>query len=349
MTGPLRIVHAIRSAAFAGVEQFVLRLAVQQAADGHRVHVIGGDPARMRPGLAHPALSFAPATRTAETVQAIARAAPGADVVNTHMTAADAAAVMALAARRRRPPIVSTRHFTSPRGRFAGLPIDALVAGTIDAELSISRAVADAIGRASTVVHSGVAVSDLPARPRERTVLMAQRLESEKRTDLGIRAFASSGLAAHGWSLEIAGDGAQRAALEELAARVGVDARFLGFRDDLAERYRTAGLLLAPCPVEGLGLAVIEALAAAMPVVAADAGGHREILAGLDPRALFEADDPDAAARALASLGEDPAGRFALGEAGRARQRAEFSLAAQARGTEEVYRAAIAVRARSPR
>jgi len=349
MSAPLRIVHAIRSEAFAGVEQFVLRLAAQQAADGHRVHVIGGDPDRMRAGLSHPSLSFVPAARTAEAVRMIARAAPGADVVNTHMTAADVAAVIALGARGRRPPIVSTRHFTNRRGRFAGVPIDALVTGAIDAELSISHAVADAIGRPSTVVHSGVVVPDGADRPRERTVLMAQRLESEKRTDLGIRAFASSGLAAKGWSLQIAGAGSEREPLEALAARLGVAARFLGFRDDLAERYRTAGILLAPCPVEGLGLAVIEAMAAGLPVVAADAGGHREILTGLDPRALFTAGDPDAAARALASLGDDEPGRTALGEAGRARQRKAFSLAAQARGTEEVYRAAIAARARSSR
>ena len=49
---PLRILHAIRSDGFSGVEQFVLRLALAQAADGHRVTVIGGATDRMRPALA---------------------------------------------------------------------------------------------------------------------------------------------------------------------------------------------------------------------------------------------------------------------------------------------------------
>ena len=49
---PLRILHAIRSDGFSGVEQFVLRLALAQAAAGHRVTVIGGATDRMRPALA---------------------------------------------------------------------------------------------------------------------------------------------------------------------------------------------------------------------------------------------------------------------------------------------------------
>lgn len=345
MTDALRIVHAIRSGAFAGVEQFVLRLAIRQAQDGHDVHVIGGEAARMGPPLREHGASFASATRTLETARAVAREAGDADVVNAHMTAADAAAVLALIPRRRRPALVSTRHFTSRRGRFLGVPIDLLVARRIDAEIAISRAVADATGLPSTVVHSGVAaVDDDDSVARSRTVLMAQRLEAEKRTDLGIRAFARSGLADEGWTLEIAGDGAQRALLEDLAAQLGVDARFLGFRDDLATRYRTAGLLLAPCTVEGLGLAIIEAMATGLPVVAADAGGHRDLLDGLDPRAMYSPHDVDAAARSLRSLGGDAVGRAALGAAGRARQRTAFSIRSQATGTEAVYRAAIANR-----
>ena len=59
VTAPLRILHAIRSDGFAGVEQFVLRLAIAQAADGHDVAVIGGAtgphaaPASTTAGVAH--------------------------------------------------------------------------------------------------------------------------------------------------------------------------------------------------------------------------------------------------------------------------------------------------------
>ncbi|MDL9978280.1 glycosyltransferase family 4 protein [Microbacterium sp. ASV49] len=337
----MRVLHAIRSDGFAGVERYALSLAVAQAARGDEVHVIGGDPKRMRPALDAAGVAHTPAVTTADVTRAVRPLRERFDVVNSHMTAADLGAVLALRGGRSRPPIVSTRHFTSPRGTIGPIRIDALIGNRIDAEISISRAVAEAIGRPSTVVHSGVENVEDAGVSRQRIVLMAQRLEVEKRTDLGIRAFASSRLADSGWTLDIAGDGAQRVRLEALAAELGVSARFLGVRTDVPSLMQRAGVFLAPCTVEGLGLAVLEAMASGTPVVAADAGGHTEILDGLDPRALYEAEDPDAAARSLISLVADEPGRAALGAAVRERQRTEFSIAAQAAGTEAVYRAAI--------
>jgi glycosyltransferase involved in cell wall biosynthesis len=217
----------------------------------------------------------------------------------------------------------------------------------IDAEIAISKAVARSIGIPSTVVHSGVEDAAAPAPgTRSRTVLMAQRLQPEKRTRVGLQAFAASGLADMGWRLQIAGAGPERPLLEADATSLEIadSVDMLGFRDDVPELYRRAGLFLAPCPVEGLGLSLLEAMAAGLPALAADAGGHCEILAGLDPRALFVANDVAAAAGSLRALAADDAARAALGAAGRARQRAEFSIASQLAGTEAVYRRAIARR-----
>lgn len=342
MSDRLRILHAIRSDGFSGVEQFVLRLAVQQAEDGHRVAVIGGATDRMRPGLDAAGIPHFAAARTHEVALAVHRYARQVDIVNTHMTAAEVGAVAALAlARGPRPRVVATRHFAKARGHLGPLPIDALVRHRIRAEISISEAVAAAIERPSTVVHTGI-----PSRPesdpgeRERTVLIAQRLQPEKRTHVGVRAFAASGLAAAGWTLDVAGIGPERPSLEDLAVELGVapSVRFTGYRTDLPEVMARAGLLLAPCPVEGLGLTLIEAMASGLPPVAADAAGHVEVLIGLDPRSRFAPDDADAAARSLRSLADDPAGRAALGAAARERQQAHFSLRAQADATETVYR-----------
>ncbi|GAA1058089.1 hypothetical protein GCM10017608_04920 [Agromyces luteolus] len=346
MTEPLRILHAIRSDGFSGVEQFVLRLARTQAADGHAVHVIGGDPPRMRPGLDDSGIGHTAAARTIEVLRAVRGLADEVDVVNTHMTAADVAAVAALATRgrARRPAVVATCHFARPRGRVGAVPIEALVRGRIDAQLAISSAVASAVEGPSTVVHTGI--DPRPAGDpgaRERTVLMAQRLQPEKRTDVGVRAFAASGLADEGWTLDVAGIGPDREPLEALVAELGIAAsvRFSGYRTDLPELLTRAGILLAPCPVEGLGLTLLEAMASGLPPVAADAAGHVELLDGLDERARFAAGDADAAGERLRSLAADPAGRAALGAAARERQQSEFSLRAQADGTEAVYRKAI--------
>jgi glycosyltransferase involved in cell wall biosynthesis len=344
---PLQLLHVVRTRSFAGVEQFVRRLAIAQAGAGHRVAVIGGDPVQMEPALQAANVGFAASGNSVHDAFLIRRAARTADVVATHMTAADAVAAAALVGLE--SALVSTRHFTRRRGSRAPHPVYSTFESRIDAEIAISGAVARSIGTPSTVVHSGVEDSTAPeAATRSRTVLMAQRLQPEKRTRVGLAAFAASGLANEGWRLQIAGAGPELRLLEADAASFGIaDAvDLLGFRDDIAQLYRQAGLFVAPCPVEGLGLSLLEAMATGLPALAADAGGHSEILAGLDPRSLFPADDIAAAARSLRALADDEAGRAALGAAARERQRAEFSIASQRAGTEAVYRRAIEVRRR---
>lgn len=346
MTRPLRILHAIRSDGFSGVEQFVQRLARAQAGDGHAVAVIGGDPERMQAGLDEAGVPHTAAAGTADVFRAVRRLSSGVDVVNTHMTAADVGTVAALGFRRRshRPAIVATRHFAKPRGRLGPIPIGVLVGRSIDAQISISTAVAAAVDGASTVVHSGIEPRPLgDGALRERVVLMAQRLQPEKRTDVGIRAFAASALADDDWTLEIAGSGPERDSLAALAASLGVGGatRFLGYRTDLPAVMDRARLLIAPCPVEGLGLTLLEAMAGGLPVVAARAAGHLDPLEGLDPRAGFAPDSIDEAAGHLRSLAADDEGRTALALAARRRQQRDFSLRAQVDGTDAVYRSAL--------
>lgn len=343
MTRRLRILHAIRSDGFSGVEQFVLRLALAQVADGHHVTVIGGATDRMRPTLAEAGIEHVPAARTIEVARAVRRLRRRFDVVNTHMTAAETGTVAALWFTRRshRPAVVATRHFAKARGRVGLVPVGPFLRRRIDGQISISRAVADVVDGPSTVVHSGI--ENRPLRDvtlRERVVLMAQRLQPEKRTDVGIRAFAASGLADEGWTLEVAGTGPELDALEALVDELGVTSAvsFLGYRADLPQVLDRAGLLIAPCPVEGLGLTLLEAMAGGLPVVAAGAAGHLDVLRGLDPRAMFPPGDVEAAARNLRSLAEDEPGRNALSLAARTRQQREFSLRAQAAATEAVYR-----------
>ncbi|MGN7861617.1 glycosyltransferase family 4 protein [Microbacterium sp. 22303] len=342
---PLDIVHAVSSDGFAGVERFIVRLAGAQRAAGARVRVIGGDPARMSAALAGTGVGFIPARGNLGVRRALRAVRADADVVNVHMTAAEAAAALAFG-RRRRPAVVATRHFAQPRRRHATVHMNTVAARVVDAEIAISRAVAAEIGVASTVVHSGLPPSEPDASPpsRERVVLVAQRLEAEKATDVAIDAFAASGLAAEGWQLWIAGEGARREDLEVQVARLGLtgSTRFLGYRSDVAALMAQAGLLLAPCPREGLGLTVLEAMQTGLPVVAAGAGGHLDLLDGLEPDALFPPGDAATAGARLRALATDPAARERLATAAQQRQRAEFSLDAQAAGTDAVYREAIA-------
>lgn len=339
----MRIVHAVRSDAFAGVERHVASLAATQAEAGHTVRVIGGDHTAMVAAIGHDGVRHQPAATVGQTVRAI-DAHARCDVLHVHMTAAEAAAVLAV--RAARVPVVSTRHFGSQRGTGpAGRVVAHVIRRRIRRQIAISRFVAEQIDGPSTVVPSGVPTQPdaRPAGERGRTVLLAQRLEAEKRTDLGIRAFAAAGLAAEGWHLRIAGDGSQRPTLERLAAELGLAAtvEFLGRRSDVDQLLDEAAILLAPCPVEGLGLTVLEAMAHGTPVVAAAAGGHVETLGAADDGALYPPLDADAAGVLLARLAADPAQRDRYGHDLQAVQRADYTLEAQARATDDVYRSVL--------
>ncbi|OLT54159.1 glycosyltransferase family 4 protein [Cellulosimicrobium sp. CUA-896] len=338
----MRILHAVRSDGFAGVERHVARLARAQSAAGHEVAVLGGDPDGMRASVDDPAVPLRPAATTAQVAALLRRHGPSADVVHVHMTAAEVAAAVAARTVRGFPPVVSTRHFARRRGHGPrGTVVAAVASSTVREQIAISRYVAEHVDGPSTVVPVGVEPRpDGPAaRERERVVLAVQRLEPEKRTDVALDAFAASGLAADGWRLELAGDGSQRPALAAQAERLGIAraTTFLGTRDDVEALLGRAALLVATCPVEGLGLSVLEAMASGLPVVAAAAGGHLETLDGTDPLTLFPPGDADAAGHALAVLAGDPDRRDASAAAGLAAQRARYTPAAQVAGTDAVY------------
>ena len=343
MTGGLRILHAIRSDGFAGVEHHVATLAVAQRTLGHRVAVIGGDATAMRAAIDDPAINHRPAVTVLDTAHAIDEWRH-CDILHVHMTAAEIAAVLAV--RSWSVPVVSTRHFGGRRGASLGGRLAApVVERRISAQIAISAYVAGLIGGSSTVVHHGVPAST--ASPsvlgRSDTVLVVQRLEEEKATDVALHAFARAGLADRAWRLEIAGEGAERPHLERLAARLGIarSVSFLGRHSDVPLLMERAGIFLATCPVEGLGLSVLEAMAAGLPVVAAGAGGHLETVGALATATLFDSGNASAAARLLARLAGDERERERYGAALQELQRERFSVESQARATEAVYRSVL--------
>ncbi|MGC0250072.1 glycosyltransferase family 4 protein [Pseudactinotalea sp. Z1748] len=342
----MRVLHAIRSGAFAGVERHVAALARAQVIAGHDVAIIGGRQESMRAEVTGHRVRLWPGETTLEVARRLRRVAPGADIVHVHMTAAEIAVTLAAAGLRDFPAVVTTRHFARARGSGIGKALRAALARRrLSTQISVSGYVAEHVDGASVVVHPGIppVPGSRPARDRDPVVLIAQRLEAEKRTDLGVRAFAASGLAQAGWSLQIAGDGSQRTALEDLVGSLGLTSqvRFLGHLNDVPGRMANAGILLAPCPVEGLGLSVLEAMAHGLPVVAAASGGHRELLAGLDPLGLYPPTDPRAAGESLAALATDPARRDVYAAAARSAQQQRFSPARQSRATEDVYRSVL--------
>jgi glycosyltransferase involved in cell wall biosynthesis len=339
----MRILHAVRSDAFAGVESHVGRLARAQAEAGDDVLVVGGEPSRMKQAMG-PRVRTAPARTVTQVLTTVRAWAPRADVVHAHMTAAEIACATALLGTN--TPLVVTRHFARDRGNNPISTLAAAGAATrVDAQIAISHYVSGAVAGASVVIHPGVDSSRTTRRAaqRDRVVLLAQRLEPEKEGDIAVRAFARSGVADHGWRLHVAGDGSERTRLTALARELGISAAtcFLGHRSDVGALMERASVLLAPCSIEGLGLTVLEAMASALPVLAVGAGGHLETVGSIDGAALHPPRDVGRAAELLVRLTSDPRLRDSYAARLQKAQRTLFTPTHQASATASVYASVV--------
>jgi glycosyltransferase involved in cell wall biosynthesis len=136
-----------------------------------------------------------------------------------------------------------------------------------------------------------------------------------------------------------AGDGPLSGALDSLA---GEAVRPLGSRDDVDALLAAADIFALPSLWEGLPYAVLEALAAGVPVLASDGPGNPDAVG--EAGALFPAGDVEAMTNALLGLTKSPELRESLGEAGAARARERFSLDRMVEQTAAVYEEALRVR-----
>ena len=128
--------------------------------------------------------------------------------------------------------------------------------------------------------------------------------------------------------------------LRERAARPDLDGsvEFLGFRSDVPERMAALDVLVhASVTAEPFGQVVIEAMAAARPVVATAAGGVLEIVADGRTGLLVPMGDAPALAGAVERLLGDPALRRRLGQAGRAHVAEWFTVERTARAVEAAF------------
>ncbi len=143
-------------------------------------------------------------------------------------------------------------------------------------------------------------------------------------------------------SLVLAGDGPLRADLEQQAESLGIATRvrFLGERPDVASLLPAFDVFAMPSLTEGLSIALLEACACGLAIVASEVGGNPEIVADRKRGILFPAGDDDALAAALLAMLADAPLRRRLGEAARDWVRNSCSIAATRRAYDDFYRAA---------
>jgi glycogen synthase len=294
------------------------------------------------------------------------------DVVLAHFTIELWPVPLAVAvARLHRAPLVVTIHYSlrhtlepsDERARAIRRRVGAVerwLAGRTDAVIALTPRLRDLLcadGVAAERVHvipSGVDAGrftgrppdPFPGLPRPR-VLCVGRLEPEKDAATLLRAAARS---RHDPQVLLVGDGSLRPALARLARELGIADRvtLTGYVPParLPAVLAHADALVHPARMEELGTAVVEAMYARLPVVVSDAGG---IPVGHGVEGLrVPPGDAAAFAAALDRVLGDRALARRLGEAGRARARAEHDWRTLAGRVLTVYESLAAGNATAP-
>ena len=135
------------------------------------------------------------------------------------------------------------------------------------------------------------------------------------------------------------GEGPLRAqALAVLEAAGVADLAWLpGERHDVADIMRGLHAFALPSLAEGISNTILEAMASALPVLATAVGGNADLVLHGQTGLIIPAADPAAMAREIARLASSPQQARVLGEAGRRRVEATFSMQAMVNSYQKVY------------
>lgn len=366
--GRLSILHVVDTLEFGGLERVVADLSSAQRAHGHAVSVFSltgaGD---LGPSLKDAGVQVLEGGKRhgldLALLSRLRRAASGmqADIVHTHNFVPNYYAALALMTiARRRPVLVNTCH--NMGSRLAGARLRRLY------RLSLARTarvagvgtgVADHLVAMGLVpraridaVRNGVhmpPVPDTPARARGRAALgldddaivvgCVGRLVALKNHRLLLDQVPALALAFPRLQVVLVGDGPMRDELQAHAAALGIEARvhFTGARSDVDRLLPALDVFVLPSRTEGLSIALLEACAQALPIVASRVGGNPEIVRHGSTGLLFDSDDGDALRASLRCLLTDDVLRRALGDAARAWVDTHASMPALRAGYDAFY------------
>jgi glycosyltransferase involved in cell wall biosynthesis len=137
----------------------------------------------------------------------------------------------------------------------------------------------------------------------------------------------------------LAGDGELRDAVIRAIDQAGLESsvRLLGWRQDVPDLLAAMDVFMLTSLFEGLPRAVLQAMAAALPVVVTDTGGTREVVTDGVNGYLTAAGDVEALARGVVALASDGDRRRSFGAAGQARLGADFDIREMVRDLEQIY------------
>lgn len=364
----LDIAHVVENLERGGLERMVIDLALAQRAAGHRPRVAClFAPGALADELRSQGVEVFACHKTAgldlgalRRLRAWLRAVPG-TVVHTHNANAHYHSVAASAGL----PVsrlINTRHgmgAAQPRSRGEWLYRRSMwrtdVVAAVCEAARVRFADQGVRPRARLLaVPNGIRVETFAAANAERRAALRNvlglapgtriigtvgRLNPVKDQASLLQAFARVHAEATDTALVLVGDGALRAELHALAGASGAGeaVHFLGDRGDVRQLLQGFDAFALSSRSEGYSMALLEACASGLPIVATDVGGNREIVVDGRNGLVVPAADATALADALLGLLRDPARARQLGAAGRDWALREASVQAMAVRYETLY------------
>jgi glycosyltransferase involved in cell wall biosynthesis len=308
-----------------------------------------GVPYYVLPNLVHPISPLKDCRAVVDVAQLIRLLKP--DVVHAHTS--KAGVIGRLAARAAGVPSIFTAHTwcfaegTSLKWRLLGVPAERLAGWLSTAIINVSDANRElalryrvANPRKILIIWNGIPDTPHRAEPDRDaipTIAMVARCVDQKDQRLLLRTMAKL---AGGVRAVFVGDGPRLSELQEEARKLGVAERvdFVGRRFDVAQILSKAHIFALPTHWEGLPLSILEAMRAGLPVVATDVGGVAEAVVEGQTGFLAARGDDGMFVRRIAELAANPALRRQMGNAGRLRYEASFTLEHMLRNTMTVFR-----------
>jgi glycosyltransferase involved in cell wall biosynthesis len=369
----LRIVHVVDSLEFGGLERVVADLARAQLAAGHEVRVFSlNDTGGLKGELQQAGIPVVEGHKRAGpdlgVVKALRRCARAAqaDVVHAHNFVPNYHAAAALLGLGRPPVLVCTCHDMGMRLSNRKLRMLFALSLTRTAKVAmVGQQVYDQYMRTGLVKPDRV-VMVRNGIPLERFALTPER-RARARTALGLAAGDRvvgcvgrlAALKNHarmidvmppllrehpGVKLVIVGEGPMQDALETQVRQLGLGDNVLlaGQRSDVADLLPAFDVFALPSQTEGLSIALLEACATSLAVVATRVGGNPEIISDGQTGLLIPVDDNAALQQAVGRLLGDEALRQRLGAAACRWVAEQASVNAVRLAYETSYRAALA-------
>ena len=361
---PLAILHTESSIGWGGQEIRILTEARGMLDRGHRVMLLTPAqadilPAARRYGIPVEAIDIGkkrPSGLLALRAW-LARHGSEYDVVNTHSSTDSWLTALACALLRDPPPIVRTRHVSTPIGAnpatrwlYAGATRHIVTTGE-NLRRQLQRNNGIALDR-MTSIRTGIDLDRFRPLDREQqrvrlgvaarpTLGILATLRDWKGHDYLLDAMRLLAPTHPDWQLLVLGDGPQRARLERRVRDEGLanTVHFAGNVDDVPAWLSTLDLFVLPSyGDEGVPQGIMQAMACGLPVVSTPVGAIAEAVQDGETGILVPPRDATALAGALARLMADPALRSSMGEAGMRHARSAFGIDIMLDAMERVFR-----------